>query len=180
MKYTRTSAELSPCGKFRFVLSRDWTEGEGRCCFIMLNPSTADAESDDPTIRRCVDFARRSGHSALDVVNLFALRTPHPRELLTAADLHGPRDQAQRLYNDIWLLATAALARTAVAAWGVHGVMHHRDRVVREMLKEVQLHCLGTTANGQPRHPLYIPAHTPFRKYVDVIPAMERKEAAHG
>jgi hypothetical protein len=173
--YTRSRAELSPDGKYRFVLTREWASGQGRVCFIMLNPSTADASKDDATIRKCVGFARKWGFAALDVVNLFALRTKHPSDLRCAPDLVGPRDQAERLYSDIWLTHAAAMADKCVAAWGNDGSLYGRDRVVLKLLKGLPLFCLSVTEKGQPGHPLYIPYHTPLLPFAS---AEQPKEVA--
>jgi len=95
-QFIGNGAELSPCGQYRYVLWRDTGTGEGSVVFIMLNPSTADATTDDPTIRRCLGFARHWGYRTLVVVNLFALRATNPRMLLTHTQRIG------RL-NDDWL-----------------------------------------------------------------------------
>jgi len=75
------SASFSRCGKYRYQLVRQWVDGQGCCVFIGLNPSTADHRNDDPTIRRCMGFARRWGYQKMVMINLFAYRTPHPAEL---------------------------------------------------------------------------------------------------
>lgn len=153
-------AELSECGRYRWWLRRSWKHGgDGRVvCFVMLNPSTADAMIDDPTIRRCMGFARRWGYSAVSVRNLFALRATDPKELLTADDpVGGRRGNIQ--------LRLAATAHTTVVAWGAK-VPFGRDRVALEMFGNQPLWCLGTTKLGHPRHPLYVRAEQPLVKYV--------------
>lgn len=156
------SAEVSDCGRYRWWLSRSWkTGGNGKSvCFIMLNPSTADALVDDPTIRRCMNFTRAWGYSTLDVRNLFALRATNPKELLTAdTPTGGPR-------GDLELLV-ARTADLVVCAWGAT-VPFGRDREVLALLKKTgtALYCIGrTTKQGKPRHPLYCRAclkPTPF------------------
>jgi hypothetical protein len=143
------SAGLSPCGRYRYWLRRAWLHGgDGRtACFVMLNPSTADAGADDPTVRRCLAFVRAWGCSALEVRNLFALRATDPGALLSAADPVGPEGDAQ--------LALARDAAPVVAAWGA-GVPFGRDRAALVLLAGTPLYCLGTTKGGQPRHPLYV------------------------
>jgi hypothetical protein len=121
--------------------------------WIMLNPSTADAVSDDPTIRRCVSFARRWGYGGIDVYNLFALRSPSPRALETADDPVGPA-------NDAWLDKTLKAGGPIIGAWGSCQTALQRNRAarVREILLNGSLDrilCLGLTATGQPKHPLY-------------------------
>lgn len=125
----------------------------------MLNPSTADARTDDPTIRRCMDFARRWGYAQLRVVNLFALRATDPRALgrvRPAGRAVGPR-------NDTVLRREVRKADTVVAAWGAHGTLHDRAARVRALLPEARWLCLGTTKAGQPRHPLRLHRETALR-----------------
>ena len=119
----------------------------------MLNPNTADAVRDDPTIRRCVAFARRWGYGGVDVVNLFAYRTPHPRELARAEDPVGPR-------NDRYLRRALRTAELVVCAWGATRVAARRAHAVAGILDGAPLHCLGRTRSGAPRHPLYLRADT--------------------
>lgn len=147
------SATLSPCGTLRLDLWRRVGIGEMVCLFIMLNPSLADADLDDPTIRACMEFVRRWGFGWLRVVNLFALRTPHPERLMYAADPIGRR-------NDEMILAAARDADFRVAAWGKHGAHLGRAERVRTILAGMELHVLGLNADGSPRHPLYIPRTT--------------------
>lgn len=96
-------AHLSACGAYRYALRRTWDPARPAALFVGLNPSTADAERDDPTTRRCVRFARDWGFGGLLVGNLFAYRATRPRDLRAAAEPVGPE-------NDWWL---AALAREA-------------------------------------------------------------------
>jgi len=126
--------------------------------FVMLNPSTADAEQDDPTIRRCAGFARAWGFGGMTVVNLFAFRATDPARLRRARDPVG-RD------NDHHIATAARGAGMVVLAWGVHGALDGRDRVVAALLADVRPRCLGTTRGGYPRHPLYLPAATRSRPF---------------
>lgn len=148
-------AEIGPCGTWRYRLTRSWDSGLPRMCWIMLNPSTADAEQDDPTIRRCIDFTRRWGYGGLVVGNLYALRATDPAQLAAHPDPVGPE-------NNEYLRAMAADSAMVVCAWGAHPMATRRSAQVRIMLAEagVQLWCLGTTRSGAPRHPLYVPAST--------------------
>lgn len=151
----KSDATISPCGKYRYRLSRVWGEGPERRVFVMLNPSTADAEHDDPTIRRCIAFAQAWGDSGLEVVNLFALRATDPRELKKAGAIHaiGPE-------NDAHLLAATAMAgdRWVIAAWGTGGTLYGRDKQVRRLLAG-RLAYLRLTKDGHPAHPLRLPKH---------------------
>lgn len=141
---------------YRYRLMRRWGAPEPRVCWVMLNPSTADASADDPTIRRCVDFSASWGYGALEVVNLFALRSTDPRTLAHTEDPVGPR-------NDASILAAATLEQTlVVCAWGAGGGLRDRDQAVLAMLRShgVRLHYLALTKGGQPGHPLYLPKTT--------------------
>jgi len=152
-------AEISECGRYRWWLRRSWTHGgDGRVvCFVMLNPSTADALIDDPTVRRCMDFARRWGFTALSVRNLFAFRATEPKELSSVDDPTG----GHRGDVELWMAGTAHLT---VAAWGAK-VPFRRDREALEMFKDITLYCLGTTKNGHPRHPLYVRKDQPLKVF---------------
>lgn len=153
------SAVLSPDEAYRYTLERHLEPNLFssprdvlRCLFVMLNPSTADAHEDDPTIRRCVAFARSWGYSTLSVVNLFAFRATDPEKLLNAGEPVGPD-------NDAWIRSEARRSELIVAAWGTHGYHQGRDEAVLALLREAgkPVYCLGTTRSGQPRHPLYLP-----------------------
>lgn len=150
-------AIISECGLYRYMLWRDWGGDARVCTFIMLNPSTADATQDDPTIRRCIGFATREGCGRLLVLNLFAFRSPSPSALKAAADPIGP-DNNRHLGN----LVTDGIFGPIIAAWGAHGSHMGRDRVVRGLFSERPLMCLGTTKDGAPRHPLYVKADQPL------------------
>lgn len=140
-------------GVYRYRLSRVWALDGRAVVFVMLNASTADATRDDPTIRRCIGLARAWGYGRLEVVNLFAYRSPSPDALLAVDDPVGPD-------NDDYLRQAAADAALVVAAWGNVGALRGRDRAVLEMLARRPLHCLGVTLRGQPRHPLYVRGDT--------------------
>jgi hypothetical protein len=147
----KASAVLSPGGSYRYLLSREWDEALPRCLFIMLNPSTADATQDDPTIRRCIGFAKAWGYGTLDVCNLFAWRATDPKALLKVADPVGPE-------NDAHIRRAAAGAGLVVCAWGNHGMLMLRGKAVNDLLRRegIASSCLGVTGTGQPKHPLYL------------------------
>ncbi|MGA2231917.1 MAG: DUF1643 domain-containing protein [Tepidisphaeraceae bacterium] len=144
-----SSATFSPCRRYRYVLRRTWDAAGQTVLFIGLNPSTADAKHDDPTIRRCIRFAADWGFGSLIVANLFAYRATKPADLRRAADPIGPR-------NNFWLAQLQKQADLTIAAWGIHGAHLNRDRHVLGKLS--RLHCLGKTKAGHPRHPLYLAA----------------------
>jgi hypothetical protein len=153
------SAILSEDRRYRYSLTRElslFTPGaEGTVLFVMLNPSTADASIDDPTIRRCIGFARTWGFARLTVGNLYALRATDPRELASDADPIGPE-------NDRWLAELAASARQVVYAWGANPMAALRAADARRIIECIAAPpvCLGRTKHGDPRHPLYVPKTT--------------------
>jgi hypothetical protein len=143
------AALFSPCRTWRYSLSRQLS-GAGTVAFIGLNPSTADETRDDPTIRRCLGFARDWGFALLEVVNVYGLRATDPRDLRRASDPVGPG-------NDRALSRALERADLVVAAWGVHA-RPERIAELRWAFGHVQLHALGLTRSGAPRHPLYLRA----------------------
>lgn len=155
------AALLSEDGLYRYWLARVWDLDLPPLIFIGLNPSTADALQDDPTIRRCVGFARDNGFGSTVMVNLFAFRATEPKVMKLAADPIGPA-------NDDWLVAAFKRAQESggkvIAAWGAHGQYKDRDYHVADLAERggVNLWCLGKTQAGDPRHPLYIKADTAF------------------
>jgi hypothetical protein len=140
-------AEFSLGGVYRYALWRIWQPELPRILFIGLNPSTADDRLDDPTVRRCLGYARSWGYGSLALANLFAYRSTNPVELRSVVDPIGP-------LNHLWLHRLAKNADLVVAAWGDHGRLGQRWREVAVIGKE--LYCLGMTKFGQPRHPLYL------------------------
>ena len=151
-------AALSDHDVYRWWLTRRWSPGGRVACFVMLNPSTADAERDDPTTRRCIGFARSWGCHALAVVNLYAYRAADPKVLDTLDE-----QVAVGWENRGHVLAHAHAAERIVAAWGATGtVRQQRERNARgrDLLSVLDrpILCLGRTAGGSPRHPLYVPA----------------------
>jgi hypothetical protein len=142
-----SGAIFSPCEIYRYRLWRRWGKGP-HCAWIMLNPSTANEIDNDPTIRRCIGFARAWGFSGVEIVNIFALRSTDPRGLLQVEDPIGPD-------NDRHIREAAVRADMVIAAWGVHGELRGRGAAVRAMLGDVR--CLGVTKDGHPKHPLYLP-----------------------
>jgi len=149
----RRSAIISPCGRYRYRLERTWSDA-APVTFIMLNPSTADAEIDDPTIRRCMGFARSWGAGGIIVANLFALRATDPTELEKANAPIGTE-------NDTAIVDAILASSLTVAAWGAHKFAARRAVAVKRMIVGRiggRLKCLGRTKSGHPRHPLYVPA----------------------
>lgn len=174
--YIESGATISLCGRYRYRLWRKWCssdvfpglDGKGdqlgnplTCVFVMLNPSTADGGHDDPTIRRCVAFAKRLGFDRLEVVNLFAYRATNPSELLALNDADDPVGTDNRAHIDA--ACNTESAGMVIAAWGVHGGHLGQDRAVLGWIGR-DIHALGApTKSGAPRHPLYLPADAPLR-----------------
>ena len=149
-------ATLSDDGLFRYTLTRVWDDRLPSAVFVMLNPSTADARIDDPTIRRCVGFARSWGLGGITVVNLFAWRATDPRDLAARRnaghDVVGPdNDQA----TTTAAVAAARAGAPLVAAWGAHATPARAAEVMRLPGMD-RASCLGVTKFGAPRHPLYL------------------------
>lgn len=149
MQYVSQKARFSRCGSYRYTLEREWKQGSGRVLFIGLNPSTADHKQDDPTIRRCVGFARDWGYAAMEIVNLFAFRATLPKDLKLAADPVGK-------YNDKWIKAAHQKADLTIACWGNDGQFKERDKQVLQHLQK--LHCIAMNRSTRPTHPLYLRA----------------------
>ena len=164
MKVTGSGAHISECGFYRYTLTRKWGPSDDTCVFIMLNPSTADAEKDDPTIRRCMGFAERVHCDNLLVVNLFAYRATSPEDLKRVKDPVGPENND--IIMDILdpLFENYGKIRRVIAAWGNHGTLHNRYTEVVAMFDYLgtKVEVLGLTKTAQPKHPLYIPLDAPL------------------
>ncbi len=154
------SAIISPCGKFRYTLSRSWSGGAGIVNWCMCNPSDADAELDDPTVRKITAFTRQWGYCGHVVTNGHAYRSPNPKTLPLQPDAVGPD-------NDEHILREARRASIVVVAWGVNGALNGRNRKVLEILSEANrpIFCLRKTKDGHPEHPLYIPYSQRLQPY---------------
>lgn len=158
-------AVISLDERYRYVLTRTWDPSLPRLAWCMLNPSTADASLDDPTIRKCKGFARRVGHGGITVVNLFAFRTVSPAVLKASSktvDIVGPE-------NDTWIRRVFSEGtKTIVCGWGGNVPNIHRAGRIRQIAAEVGaiLYCFGISErNGAPRHPLYTPYETPMTEW---------------
>lgn len=147
----RATAAFSPCRTWRYRLSRVWDVSLPRVNWLMLNPSTADAFDVDPTVRRTLGFADAWGFGAVEVTNVFALRSTDPKGLRQVVDPVGPA-------NDTALLAAARAADLVVAGWGVHATLNDRERHVVELFADagIVLHAVRVTKDGHPGHPLYV------------------------
>jgi len=145
------TAKIDKTGRYRYRLRREWDSSLPAVGFLMLNPSTADAEVLDPTVRRCLGYAKAWGYGALEVVNLFALRSTDPKELYRAEDPVGPD-------NDVAIIECFREVDKMICAWGSHGGFRRRGHEVKDMLlSEGVIYCLKLTQSGHPSHPLYLP-----------------------
>lgn len=154
--YGPRGAIISDDGRYRYRLWRSWNPTRSALTWIMLNPSTADADANDPTIRRCIGFARAWGYGGIVVVNLFAYRATDPANL-PAIEAVGPG-------NNDYILNACPTDGIAIAAWGasVPAYWRHRPPAIANMIRDrrTRLCHLGLTKDGHPRHPLYVPRCT--------------------
>jgi len=150
---TESGATFSPCRRWRYLLWRRWDASKPVANFLMLNPSTADEVKLDPTCARARDFAERWGYGALTVTNVFGFRSTNPLLMKKVPDPVGPG-------NDAAILRAAKKADLVVCAWGNHGQFLGRSSRVLSLLtaNNIELHSLRVNANGEPAHPLYLPA----------------------
>lgn len=189
--YVDTGAIISADGRYRYRLWREWRlwpdtanwywwqengkpvlDGAGApigepksCVFIMLNPSTADADADDATIRRCVAFAKRWKYDRLDVFNLFAYRATDPRALLALNDSDDPVGPKNLHYLQSFLEHRATVGHI-ICAWGNHGAHLGQDETMLGWLQGFDRYALKLSKDGHPAHPLYLPTDSdpiPFR-----------------
>ena len=145
-------AKFSECEDYRYTLGRRWEAGGKRVCFCLLNPSTADATKLDPTLTRCHRYAVRWGFCAMDVTNIFGLRSTDPKGLKLVDDPIG-------IDNDRHIARLAKQADLVIVGWGTHGAMNDRHSEVLDVLNKVCVpHCLQITKHGFPKHPLYLKA----------------------
>ena len=144
-------ATFSGCETYRYTLGREWDPSLGRVCFCLLNPSTADEHVLDPTLTRCLGYAKRWGFGRMDVVNVFALRSTDPKGLRAVDDPIGPD-------NDDAIVEIASSADLVVAGWGTHASLMDRHDAALELLAPFDPCCWGLTKHGYPKHPLYLRA----------------------
>lgn len=175
MKYTAGFGPLGTEDPYRYTLGRDWTDeldlfalatpnalAAQIALFLMLNPSTADAFKNDPTVAKCIRVARRLGYGGIEVRNIFAIRGTDPAIIRQVADPVGPD-------NDEAISSCAADPRTGliVCAWGNHGTYNSRAGQMVRMLKSIgrPVHCFALSGQHQPVHPLYQPEDRPLERW---------------
>jgi len=149
----RTAAEFSPCERYRYTLERIWDESRPYVNFICLNPSTATADRDDPTNRRCRGFAWGWGMGGMITTNVFGWRSTDPQGLKEPPEPVGAD-------NDAWIARIASQAGIVVVAWGNHARLNSRSRDVASLLlrQGISVTALAVNAGGEPKHPLYLSA----------------------
>ena len=145
----RKKATLSKNGIYRYMLYREWDKTKPTLMFIMLNPSTADAYKDDPTIRRCISFAKELGYGSLYVGNLFPFRSPSPKELSEHKHSHISMD-----INKKWVKSMYGKSEKTIAAWG----SNYKGKIPL-YIRGMKLYTLRINASGSPAHPLYLPKY---------------------
>ena len=140
--------------KYRYLLARQLHGGKGVCAFLMLNPSTADEKQDDPTVTKCMKYARSWGYAQVKVVNISPLRATDSKDLRAAGP--EPDDVWQR--NIDMILEVAATSDILVAACGVNGTWQGRWGRILDAVENagIPVYCLTHTAGGFPGHPLYL------------------------
>lgn len=151
-----SSAIFSEDHVYRYELRKIWNPKKGWICWIMLNPSIADANIEDPTIRRCMGFAELWGYGGITVANAFAFKATDPKEMIAAQNPIGSE-------NDYYIRKLSEEAALTVCGWGNLGTLFDRFHRVYYLLKDPK--CLGLTKTGQPKHPLYLAKNTPLIDY---------------
>lgn len=154
-----SSATFSSDGVYRYALKRTWENCGSAITFVMLNPSTADDVNDDPTIRRCIGFAKREGYGVLNVVNLYAMRTTRPIHLLDIPDPEGPENliHVKRAVGEGPIIAAWGASATSLKGLPTSSVL--------DWLLDRGATCLGVTKDGHPKHPLYLPKDAPTQVF---------------
>ena len=142
----KNTAQLSHCRNYRYALWRTWDDTKPWVMFIGLNPSTADETTDDPTLTRCINYAKAWGYGGVCMANLFAYRATEPMNMKAAQDPIGSD-------NNAWLIKLAKQASLVVAAWGNNGGYLGRSKQVVALMPH--LSCLKVNQSGEPAHPLY-------------------------
>ena len=139
---------FSPFREYRYTLYREWAPGDKVVQFIGLNPSTADEVKNDPTVTRCINYAKQWGYTGMYMTNIFAFRATDPAVMKAHPEPVGEE-------NDHYLSMIARESEIVVAAWGTHGAYRNRGQQVKQLIQD--LHCLRITKDGHPSHPLYLP-----------------------
>ncbi|WP_442199767.1 DUF1643 domain-containing protein [Senegalia sp. (in: firmicutes)] len=160
------NALISQCKNYRYFLTRDLEEGEkGKVVFILLNPSTADHEKDDNTLKKCIGFSERWGYTSLEVVNLFAFRATKPSELYNKVELDIVGNECNK-----YIKKAVESADKVIVGWGCNGNKKQGKKRSKEVLQllskmDKKIYSLGQVKSGHPRHPLMPSYETPLEEY---------------
>ena len=155
----KKDATIDVTEQYRYTLLREWDSNAPRVAFVMLNPSTGDAQIDDNTINRCINFARSWEYGSIEVVNLFGYRSKNFDYIKGVSNPIGNE-------NNEFISTVVNRASIVVAAWGDNGTYLSRDLEVIALISEVKdVYCLGITSKGNPRHPLYLDSSTMLEMY---------------
>lgn len=165
-----SSAIISECGKYRYRLTRIWDETLPKVIWLMLNPSTANGTEDDPTIRKCIGFAKRWGFGGIEVINCWAFRSSDPKQLYLQHDPFGQRNWEH-------IDEVCSESNLLIAAWGCEAVVRKLNKAglsAKDTLMQIMnRHCalgidhLGISKTGNPYHPLMLSYDTPRQTYKD-------------
>lgn len=181
--YEKTSTEetsgavISECGKYRYHLWRRWDKDLPEMVWVMLNPSTADASTDDNTIRRCIGFAKRYGCGGVSVLNVFAYRATNPAELAKVDDPVGPKNEAYLHYA-----RSVAIKTLLVCGWGkprVEPALKPAYKQAGVILAGLSANCFGVNNDGSPKHPLYLPYNAQLRRWRLTYPGIQAGDGNH-
>jgi len=156
--YTRITCVLNATRTHRYLLSHVWDECIPPMVWIMLNPSIANANQNDPTFSRCLHHSRQREAGGTVVVNLFALIATDHRKLINHPDAVGK-------FNDLVLTTLIPPNPWLVCAWGASKFAEPRAVAVTQLLANYPMWCLGTNENGSPKHPLYLPYNGRLEPY---------------
>lgn len=167
---TKGYAAFSPCMTYRYDLVRVWDDTLPTFMVIMLNPSTADAEKDDPTTRKCLRYARDNGCGRYVAVNLFAFRSPEPK-VMKAHEATSGTIMIALCYVEQHIEIAAKSGGPIVVAWGNDGAHNYEHKAMLDRLKRagVEPLCFGVNNNGQPKHPTYIANGLPLLPYIEPV-----------
>ena len=149
----KKNAIIDDSGMYRYMLMRQWGKGNRFINFILLNPSTADHEKDDPTVKACIAIAQNNGFDGVYITNLFAFRATQPKDLKQATDPIGPE-------NETYLLKYNQLSEKTIVAWGNHGSFFGGAKRVLDLFSKKTLYCLVKNKSGTPKHLLYVKRDT--------------------
>jgi hypothetical protein len=146
-----------PKNEYRYTLLRVWDKTKPKIAFIGLNPSVADEQQDDNTVRKCINIARRDGYGQIVMLNAYAYRSTDPKGLTSQLDVVGR-------FNDRYIAEESKSADKIVVAWGNHAT-DDRHTTLLKVLEGQRLYCFAKNNNGKPKHPLYVSLKAPLISY---------------